>query len=302
MTSTTELRPVTAAVSMVTSMAVIGAIDIFVVMLADLISVWQFLLVRAVLAVPLVLIAARLLGLSVWPKRWRSVAIRSALIAVSMFLYFGALGFMPIAMALAGLFTSPIFVLLISVFVLNERIGPWRVAAVAMGFAGILVVLGPSGQALGWTMAMPVMAGLIYASGAVATRALCDGESTLALLLGIYVAQAVLSAAALAGLAVWQPEVASGSNGFLLRGWVWPMQDALQIVALQVIGSIVGLGLLNHAYRLGEASHVAVFEYSVMVFGPVFAWLFLGQSVGLVQALGIGLITAAGCIIAWRSN
>lgn len=76
------------------------------------------------------------------PQRLWAVSVRSLLIAVGMLLYFGSLAFMPIAQSLAGLFTSPIFVLLMTVVVLKQKIGLWRVLAVVIGFTGILLVLG----------------------------------------------------------------------------------------------------------------------------------------------------------------
>ncbi|APX13655.1 DMT family transporter [Tateyamaria omphalii] len=302
MTSQTAHRPTAAALNMVGAMCIIGAIDIYVAVIAQTLSLWQFLIMRLLLAAPIVLALSAMGFGTVRPRGVRAVAVRSTLIATGMFCYFGALAFMPIAMALAGLFTSPIFVLLLTAFVLRQRIGPWRIGAVAVGFAGILVVLGPSGGSLGWVIVLPVLGGMLYASGVVATRALCEGESTLCLLLGIFVAQGVLGTAILAIITVAQPEVGAGGMAFLSRGWVWPIEDAWPYLLLQVVGSVLGVGLLNRAYQLGEASHVAIFEYSVMIFGPFFGWWLLGQPVTWVQGLGIALIAGAGIIIAIRSS
>lgn len=291
-----------AALSMLGAMLVIGAIDIFVARIAETISVWQFLVLRMVIAGPLILLAARLGAGSVRPARFRALAVRSVFFASGMFCYFGALAFMPIAMALAGLFTSPIFVLLITAFLLRQRIGPWRVLAVAVGFAGILVVLGPSGGDLGWILALPVLGGMLYACGVVTTRTLCAGETTMALVMGIFVAQAVLGLVALAVLPFLPITPAEGAAGFLTRGWTWEMGPAMPYVLLQGVGSVLGVGLLNRAYRLGEASRVAVFEYSIMIFGPVWAWLLLGQNITALQGAGIALIACAGIIIALRSR
>ncbi|WP_299375754.1 DMT family transporter [uncultured Tateyamaria sp.] len=297
-----DTRPVAAAVSMVGAMAIIGFIDIYVAVLAQTISVWQFFAVRLVLALPLILGASWLGWGRIWPRRFGNVAFRSMLIALGMTCYFGALAFMPIAMALAGLFTSPIFVLLFTAYGLRQRIGPWRILAVALGFLGILVVLGPSGGALGWIIVLPVCGGVLYAAGVVATRAFCEGESTLTLLLGIFVAQTVLGLCVLAVIALTGIEASSGGMAFLTRGWVWPITDAWPYLALQAVGAVLGVSLLNRAYQIGEASHVTVFEYSVMVFGPIFGWWFLGQQITPVQIVGVVLIVIAGLIIAVRSQ
>jgi drug/metabolite transporter (DMT)-like permease len=64
----------------------------------------------------------------------------------------------------------------------------------------------------------------------------------------------------------------------------------------------VGVFLLIRAYQWGEASQVSVLEYSIMIFGPFFAWLFMGQSITLMMMAGIALIMVAGGIIAVRSK
>lgn len=301
MESAPQLRPVAAAASMVFAMCIIGAIDIYVVVIAETISIWQFFILRTAISVPLILVASRLGLGQVRPNSLPSVAVRSSLIALGMFCYFGALAFMPIAMALAGLFTSPVFVLLFTAFGLRQRIGPWRIAAVAIGFVGILIVLGPSGGALGWIIVLPVMGGVLYAAGVVATRVLCEGESTLTLLAGIFLAQTAFSVLVLGVITLVGAEVPDGGMAFLTRGWIWPVNDALPYIVLQAVGSAIGVFFLNRAYQIGEASHVAVFEYSVMIFGPFFGWWLLGQPVTVVQGVGIALIASAGIIIAIRS-
>lgn len=302
MTTYQTHHPTAAALNMVGAMCVIGAIDIYVAVIAQTISVWQFLIMRLLLAAPIIFALSAFGFGTLRPRRFGAVAFRSTLIATGMFCYFGALAFMPIAMALAGLFTSPIFVLLLTAFVLRQRIGPWRIIAVAVGFAGILVVLGPSGGSLGWVAVLPVLGGILYASGVVATRALCDGESTLTLLLGIFVAQGALGTIVLGAITVIDLTVGSGGMAFLTRGWIWPIGEAWPYLLMQVFGSVVGVGLLNRAYQLGEASHVAIFEYSVMIFGPFFGWVLLGQPVTWLQGAGIALIILAGVIIAVRSR
>ena len=65
---------------------------------------------------------------------------------------------------------------------------------------------------------------------------------------------------------------------------------------------MIGVALIIRAYQLGEASQVAVLEYTALVFGPFFAWILLGQSISLWQAGGIAMIAGAGIIIALRSR
>lgn len=291
-----------AAGLMVLAMIILGFIDNYIVVIAGHIGLWQFQLVRAIMAVALIAVLSRAGLGTLRPVRLWAVAVRSALITVGMLFYFGALAFMPFAQALAGLFTSPIFILLITVLFLRQPIGPWRIMAVAIGFAGTLLVLNPQAGQLNWLMVVPIAGGFFYALGSIATRALCEGESTLCLLVGIMTTQGLFGFLALIVLAIVAPEVPDGTAGFLVRGWIWPIWDVMPLLVLQVFGSVAGVALIIRAYQLGVASQVAVLEYSALVFGPFFAWFLMEQGLTIWQVGGIAMIASAGIIIALRSR
>lgn len=287
---------------MVGAMLIIGGIDNVIVLLAQEIGLWQFHFTRALIAFPLV-IGLSLIGLgTIRPRRWWAVALRSGLVAISMLFYFSALALMPIAQALAGLFTSPIFILIISALVLRQKIGPWRILAVAFGFVGILLVLQPDPANFNWVTLLPVAGGFFYALGALTTRNLCAGESTVALLAGMWLTLGALGAIGLIGLSIWPQASVPGPDGFVTRGWTWPMWTAAPYVLLQAFGSVIGVFMIIKSYQLGEPSYVAVFEYSVMIFGPLYAVLLFGQALNGVQIAGIALIILAGAVIALRSR
>lgn len=291
-----------AAGLMVLAMVIIGFIDNYIVVIAGHIGLWQFQLVRAIMAVALIAALSRAGLGTLRPVRLWAVAIRSALITVGMLFYFAALAFMSFAQALAGLFTSPIFILLVTVFFLRQPIGPWRILAVVIGFTGILLVLDPQARQLSWLMVVPIAGGFFYALGSIATRTLCEGESTLCLLIGIITIQGVVGFLALIVLSIIAPDVPDGTAGFLVRGWVWPIWDVMPLLLLQVFGSVAGIALIIRAYQIGVASQVAVLEYSALVFGPFFAWLLMGQALTIWQISGIAMIACAGIIIALRSR
>jgi len=298
----TQTHPLRAAMAMVAAMAILGVIDNFVLRLASEIGLWQFHLIRALIAAPLV-IALSWLGLGrLAPDRLWAVALRSGLIAIAMLFYFSALALMSIAQALAGLFTSPIFIVMISVVFLRQKIGPWRITAVVVGFLGILFVLQPDPNDFDMSVLIPVAGGLFYALGALSTRALCARESTVSMLLGNMIALGLSGAVGLAVLGVFPVETAPGPDGFVTRGWVWPMWQAAPWVIVQAVGSVAGVFLIIKAYQLAEPSQVSVFEYSIMIFGPLFAWIALDQQITPWQIFGIALITVAGGIIAVRSK
>jgi drug/metabolite transporter (DMT)-like permease len=297
----TALAPAThrnaaGAASMLAAMAVIGLVDNAVAMISRDMGLWQFQLMRAVMSAPLLFLAALILRQSLWPVAMGAVLLRSAAVMVAMALYFSALAFLPIEQALAGLFTSPIWVLIITALGLRKRVGPWRVGAALVGFVGLLVVLDPHPATLSPVILLPVAGGFFYALGMIATGTICARENAATLLGWILLAQFVASAAMLGVLALWVPE----GEGFLARGWTWDIARAMPWLTLQTVGALIGVALIIRAYQMGEASHIAIFEYAAFISGPFFAWVLFGQGIGLQQVLGIAMIATAGSVIALR--
>lgn len=290
-------RPLAAAAHMVAAMCVIGVIDNFIALIARDVGLWQFLILRGAVAIPLV-VALAALGLGrIAPRRYWAIALRSLSIALAMLFYFGALAVMPIAQALAGLFTSPMFILLISATIMRRKVGPIRILAVLLGFLGVVLVLEPDPARLSAWSLLPVAGGFFYALAALATRTICAGEDTLAMLHGMLVAQVALSLLALAVIGTW-----GSGEGFVLRGWEWPVTQVWPLILLQAVGSVLGVGLIIRAYQLGDATFVGIYEYSVFIFGPAAAWWLFGSGLSGVQTAGIALVAAAGVVIAMRQR
>lgn len=288
-----------AAVCALGGMAVLGLTDNFVPFISERGSLWQFHFLRSVMAFGIlgVLVAAGLGSLHA--RRPRAVLARSAFQACAMLIYFGCLSVLPIGVVVAGLFTAPLFVVLISVLFQGKTVGPFRWGAVVAGFLGALMVIRPDPAALDPVSFLPILAGLLYAIGAVATRAWCAEETTMALTAGFF---GMLGVFGLIGVFAVQIDAPAGSAGFVLRNW-GPLDGAMLFwIAVQAVGSLIGIGLIFRGYLMGEASHVAVFEYSLLVFASFWAWVIWGQTVGPLALAGMGLIALAGAVIALRSS
>ena len=297
--SDTSLRPRIAALSVLGGMFSLGITDNFVPYISETGSLWQFHMVRGALAVVLLALVA-LVGIGVIrPISWRAVLGRSLFPATAMLIYFGCLSVLPIGVVVAGLFTAPLFVLLISVVFQGERVGAVRIGAVLLGFIGALMVIQPDPRALDPVAFLPIVAGMLYAIGAVVTRLWCAQEGAIALSAGFF---AMLSVFGAVGLMILPAGGPTGFEGFVLRGWV-PLTASMWFwIAVQAIGSIIGIGLIFRGYLLGEAGYVAVFEYSLLVFASFWAWILWDQSVGPLALCGMALIAGAGAVITLRSD
>ena len=290
------------ALTMIAAMAVIGVIDNYISRIAEYLSIWQFLAVRAVFAIPLVGLLSYFGVGRLRPNRLWAVFVRSFLIAVAMLFYFSSLTLLSMTQGLAGLFTSPIFVLLITALLLRYGIGPIQILAVGIGFVGIVLVLELDFAKLTWLSILPILGGLFYAAGCVATRQICEGESTLSMLLMMLCIQFSIGTVALCYLSLNPIEALPGVDGYLSRGWVWPIDDALGYIILQAVGSVIGIGLIIRAYQIGDATYVAIYEYSIFIFAPLYAWFVFSEALSGAQFIGICLIASAGVLIALRSS
>jgi drug/metabolite transporter (DMT)-like permease len=295
-------KPIMAAVAILTGMFVLGLSDNFLQIISPDVGLAQFHLFRSAIALALLTGVAWFTGASLWPIRPAWVLARSLFTAGAMVIYFGCLALMPIGIVVAGLFTSPIFVLGITAMIQRRRVGPWRILAVLIGFAGTLLVIQPDPGAIEPLRLLPVLGGLLYAIGAVATRAWCEGESTFALSAGFFAMLFAMGVAALTAIAASGHVAPPGADGFPLRAWV-PLTGVVMFwIAIQALSALVGISLIFRGYQMGEASHVAVFEYSLLVFASIWAFVLWDQVVGPTALTGMTLIAVSGTIIAWRSG
>ncbi len=296
-------RPLLGAALIVGGMVLIGFIDNFVQVFADHAGLWQFHLLRSAIAVPVIFLVAWAMGYHLRLQNWGGAILRTVLIAASMLLYFGSLPMAPIAQVGAGIFTSPIWVLVFSTLFFRTPIGPRRILAVGIGFAGAMLILRPweSGFTI-WSI-VPIIAGAIYALAMIATRRYCADEPTLSLNLMFF---ATLGAAGAMGAGVLhlapQPDLAESIN-FFFQGWVWPLPlIAWGLLAMQALGSIIAVLMLTKGYQSAETSLVIPFEYTFLISASVTAWAIFGEVIDQMTLFGMVLIVGAGIFIALRSE
>lgn len=290
------------ALCAVLGMALLGFIDNFVKLLAQDIGLWQFHFSRSVFVLLILGTMALYFGWTLRPKRLWAVALRSFFTATSMVLYFGAVAVLPIAQVGAGLFTAPIFVLIISAVFYRMPIGGWRVFAVCLGFLGVILLLRPNADAFSWFSLIPVCAGLLYGYGAVCTRVYCADESTLTLVIGFFVILGLWGAVGLLWFAVSGLQTDPIQDGFFGTGWQSWTQTAALLTVAQAIFSLAGIGLITRAYLLAEASRIAVFEYSFLISAGFWSYILWQEFPDTLGLIGISLIIAAGAVIILRTR
>ncbi|MEL0292741.1 MAG: DMT family transporter [Alphaproteobacteria bacterium] len=286
------------AILLVVGISIFGFSDNLTMLVSDDVGVGQFHFSRSLFAVFMVALLGKLLGLSIIPKLWKPVLVRTFFMVVAIFLYFSVLPMIPIAEAGAGLFTSPIFVLLFSVIFLKERIGWRRISAVVTGSCGVLLVLRPGGEGFSLYHLLPVLSGASYALGSIITFRYLSDESPLAILMSFIVAIGLCGGIFATGLTVFPvSEELITQAPFLYKGWQAVDSQFWIWMGVIAAGACLALSMMTRAYQIAQTSYAAIYEYAYLISVGIFSWAFWGVIPGMLSIAGIGLIIFAGILI-----
>lgn len=257
----------------------------------------QVVSIRCIVAAPILLVMVHFdSGIhSIFSKDFVPLAGRAALMLIAYTTYYMAFPALPLADAVALFFTVPLFAMALAVPLLGESIGWRRVTAVVVGFAGVMVMLRPGAGLFEPAALLSLFSALTYALSMLMARKL--GTETTAPVMafyqnGVYFLGALLIATLFGALGIH--EAGHPSLDFLVRSWVWPTtKDFLLIASCGVIAAIA-MTLLTNAYRIAKASIVTSFEYTGMLWAPLWGFLFFGEIPHLTTLAGAVLIIAAG--------
>jgi drug/metabolite transporter (DMT)-like permease len=242
---------------------------------------WARYAVAALIVLP---IAALRHGGRVFPAEGRvSHILRTLFLVVSMTLYFLALARIPLATAISAFFIGPIAAVVLSVFVLKERVTLPKVASLVLGFIGALVILRP-GTEINPGILLAFAAGLCFAIYLVVTRLAAqrsDPVSTLAFQCAI--GTLLLTPQA---IATWAVPQWSDLPFFLALGMVSAFSHLLSIAA----------------FRFAEASILAPLVYLELIGAALIGYYAFAEVPDIFTVIGAGLIIAAGLILLRRQR
>jgi len=237
------------------------------------------------------------------PQKPLAVLARTGALMLTMTFFFSGSPFLTLAEMGAGLYTYPIFMTLLSVLFLGERIGPWRIGAILVAAAGAVLITRPGSQAFHIAQILPIFAGLTYAINATIVRRYCRQESplTMAVWAGAgFLTVSLLGAVVIGALPITQ--AVRDTWPFLLTAWPTLGLGVLGLAFAAAICNVSGNILIVKAYQSAELSWLAPIDYTYLIFATFWGFVLFSDLPNLSTISGMALIALAGIVTALREN
>lgn len=246
--------------------------------------VGQIMFIRSTVAVLLIVAVASLSGgaRALRVRDLKGQLIRAALFMLSSFLIVVSLKLMALPVVTAVTFVAPIFVTALAGPLLGERVGGRRWAAVSLGFIGVFLIVDPLGEAWGWTALIPLAAAFATGLRDIVTRQITGRESTLSVL---FMMALVTAAAGLCTLPL---------------GWTWPSLPDLALFVALGLAQGAAHYLQIDAFRMAEATVLAPFRYSMLVWSVLLGFLIWGDTLSPSALTGVVIVVASGIYVFHR--
>ena len=217
--------------------------------------------------------------------RLRLQLLRGLLLISSSLCFFMALGSLPLAEATAINYTTPVLVILLAVVFLGERMTRPRIAFVAAGIIGMLVIVRPGADLFRGASLLVLCSASFYAVFQVLTRVMAREDPRVMLLYPALVGAGVMTVA-------WP---FFGSH--LDLTWL----DMAKLLMVGVLGT-AGHFLLILAFQRAPASALTPFTYAHLVFATLVGWLVFGDFPDGLTLVGMAVIGGSGLLLTWHER
>ncbi|MEM9845612.1 MAG: DMT family transporter [Pseudomonadota bacterium] len=263
-------------------------------------SIWALLFLRSCMAVvvlgPLILLigGARMLR----TRLMHIHCLRGALFAIGFAVFYMAFPFMGLAEATTIFFSAPLIIALMAILFLGERIGPHRIAALTMGFVGVLIAINPTGSVFTWISLLPLISAVLYAASQILARHVGDRESSLTV--GLYTL--MWSGPVVLAMGFILNQIFTFEAEFSHMIWDYPDVPLAHILPLLCLGGagLTGYVLLSRAYQAAEPSKISLFDYSYLPIATAIAWVIWSEVPPTNTIIGMILVILSGVYIGIR--
>ena len=229
------------------------------------------------------------LGQAFATKRLGGHLLRSVLGVTAMFLTFAALAYLPLAEATAIAYATPLIMVFLAAIFLKEVVRRYRWSAVLVGFLGIGIILVPMFDRdvdKNFTIGVMIALGAasLSACAAIQVRQLVDSESSLTIVLYFSLFSSIVA--------------------LLSIPFGWSSLDLKQTLILVSAGLLGGVAQLLHtqSFRYADASLVAIFQYTSMIWAVCFGYIIFNDVPEITTWIGAAVVIGAGIFVITREH
>jgi len=247
-------------------------------------GVGEMLFIRSIGGIAMLVPIALYLGISLRLRGdLRLQVLRILAQALDSFCFYYSTRYLPLADVMTFYMAAPIIVTAISAVALHERVGVYRWSAVIVGFVGVVIALSPGGSAFHPAALVALLGSTAFAIALTTTRKLRDNNPFT--------------------LVTWQ-YIGSGLIGAALSPLEWATPGPVDLGLLLLLG-IVSAGcflLITRALALAQASLLAPFQYSAILWAAIFGWMFWSDIPTPRIILGNAILIASGLFVFYRER
>ena len=270
---------------MTSAMLCLSVNDVLVKGLSKVYPIWEVIFFRALSGVIISVVLIIFFG-------WKTLKTEKPLghltrafssVACVVFYFFG-LKYLMLSENVAIVHSAPILATLLAVPFLGEKLGLHRMAAVALGFLGVLVIVKPGSDLFKLESLFPLAAAFFMAVSYLATRFLMSTESSVAIIFYYSLALLITSL-------IFFP------NHFVIPS----LFNLIPLMGLGVMGSL-GHYFMAQAAKSAEVVVITPFEYTSFIFLGVMGYFFYNEVPGASVFIGMFLIILSGIYIVYREQ
>jgi drug/metabolite transporter (DMT)-like permease len=216
--------------------------------------------------------------------RWPLHLLRGALAVLMLWLFVHAVKSLPLTEAYTLFFIAPLLIIVLSVLFLGEQVRPSRWIAVGIGMTGVLVALRPDSGVFSLSSLAMLASAACYAATAVSVRVLSRTDSS-------------------ESMVFWLTAMLGVGAGILAAPeWVGMRGQDLPLIAGLSVTGFLGQLMITEAFRHGDASVIAPFEYTALAWGAMLDWLLWNALPDGYTWIGAAIIIGAGMYLIRRED
>ena len=209
-----------------------------------------------------------------------------AFLSMNIFIFISVIN-LEFATAMVLTFSSPFFIVILSIIFLKDKVGIYRWSAIFIGFFGVVLIVQPGSDIFSFYSIFPILTAIAWALSVIILKFIPDGHSTAKIQLYTLIFN-VIGGVVLFLLTTGHEEIKSTQDFFLMT-------------LTGILGGTAAI-LFIYSYRLISASKMASFEYFGIPSSFVLGWLFFNEAPWEQLFPGVFVIVFAGMIIIWRDK